>query len=86
MRLTGLLPAAALLSMVVAPVTASPVNPASNLSLASDVADSGGPDAGAPAKHAGGAGSSVLLIGLGLGAVVAGAVALALHDSRAASA
>lgn len=86
MRLTGLLPAVALLSMLVAPVTASPVNPASNLSLASDTTDSGGPDTTAPAKSHSGVSTTALLIGLGIVGVVAGAVALSHHDSKAASA
>jgi len=83
MRLTGLLPAVAALSVAAAPAFAAPANPAAMLSLTS-----GPVRAGAPMKHANKAmQTSVFLIaGVVIAGVVIGAVALSHHDSTAASA
>ncbi len=82
MRLTGLLAAAATLSLVAAPALARPAaNPAAKLSLARDDASGGA----APVKHAKG-GSTLVLAGAAVVAVVVGAVALSHKDSKAASA
>jgi len=88
MRLTHLVATAAALSLMALPVLAAPKagNPAAKLSLA----DEGG---GSPTKRAGKAGSASadgalstpLVAGLAVAAVVAGAVALGKHDSKAAS-
>jgi hypothetical protein len=68
--------------MAAAPAFAAPANPAARLSLTnSDIR------AGAPMKHANKAASStVILAGVALLAVVAGAVALSHSDHKAASA
>lgn len=80
MRSISLLAAAAALSMAAAPAISAPANPAAQLSLMS-TSDQGG---GAPAKHV--KAKTLLVAGVAVAAVVATAVALSQHDSKAASA
>jgi hypothetical protein len=82
MRLTALLAAAAALSLAAAPAFARPANPAAKLSLTS----AGDASGGAPAKHAKGSTSTIMLAGAAVVAVVAAAVGMSHHDSKAASA
>jgi hypothetical protein len=80
MRLTHLLAASAVLSMVALPAFAAgkSANPASKLSLA---AASGI----APQAAGAAATSTTVVVGAAVAAVVAGALALSKHDSKAAS-
>lgn len=79
MRLTHLLALSAALSMAALPAFAAgkASNPASKLSLAA--ASGIAPQAGAAA------GSTTVVVGVAVAAVVAGALALSKHDSKAAS-
>ncbi|KQV56090.1 MULTISPECIES: hypothetical protein [unclassified Caulobacter] len=79
MRLTHLLAVSAALSMVALPALAAGKagNPASKLSLAA--ASGIAPSAGAAAT------STTVVVGVAVAAVVAGALALSKHDSKAAS-
>lgn len=82
MRLTGLMAAAAVLSMVAAPAFAQPRNPAAKLSL-----NDRSMRAGAPMKRSSKAVAPlVIIVGLTMTAAVAGAVAASQSDSRPASA
>jgi len=80
MRLTHLLAVSAALSMVALPALAAgkAANPAAKLSLAA---------ASGIAPQAAGAGpsSTKVVVGVAVAAVVAGALALSKHDSKAAS-
>ena len=92
MRLTGLLAATALVSMIAAPAFAASANPAAKLSLVNSSAS-----AGSPAKPAGGTANSGFLSGMAVtpgmavaaaaavAAVVVAAVAASHSDSKAAS-
>lgn len=80
MRLTGLLAATAIVSMIAAPAFAASANPAAKLSLTN-----GAGNAAAAARLAGKPKSSMLLPGLAVAAVIVAAVAASHPDSKAAS-
>jgi hypothetical protein len=81
MRFASILAAAAIATMAVAPAMASPPNPAASLSLSAKNVR-----AHAPAKKSNKViGSTLLIAALATAGVVAAAVAISHHDSKAAS-
>ena len=83
MRLTSLVLAAAVAVIAATPAFAAGANPAASLALVND-SDGGGTSSG----HKGGHTGTLVLVGLGIAAVVGGAVALGTghhHDNTPAS-
>ncbi len=89
MRLSSLLLATAVVSMAAVPAFAGPANPAASLSLAGSDAKAGTTvRASAPMKRSNRLTSTatIVIAGLAVAGVIAGAVALSHHDNKPASA